>query len=158
PPSTTITSCPAERTGSSAASVPTMRRASFRAGTTIETRIARRYTRALRERAAAARSLSCGAPVAVIGDGDRRACQLFREKVGQGASRLARRDQRNAEHLVEIAIVEVAAVVDRYERPAHDVVEVRGIVRRMEQRHVGCELALAHERRAEAVDRHVGER
>ena len=40
PPSTTITSCPAARSGCSGASVATMRRASFRAGTMIETRTA----------------------------------------------------------------------------------------------------------------------
>ena len=38
PPSTTITSCPAARSGCSATSEATMRRASLRAGMTIETR------------------------------------------------------------------------------------------------------------------------
>ncbi len=42
PPSTTITSWPAARNGCSDASVATMRRASFRAGTMIETRTTER--------------------------------------------------------------------------------------------------------------------
>src|SRR5215471_3519011 len=92
------------------------------------------------ERAAAARALSCRAAVAVLGDRNRRRVDLAPEEIRNVSARLAGDHERNAEHLVEITVVEIAAVIDRHERAAHDAVEIRRVVRRTKQRHVGGEL------------------
>jgi len=63
--------------------------------------------------------------------------------------------QRQPQHLVEIAVVDVALPVDREQRAAHHAVEVVGAMRAVQQRHVLVELALGDQRRAEALDRHV---
>src|SRR5207245_841124 len=65
--------------------------------------------------------------------------------------------QRQHQHLVEIAVVDVALPVDREQRAAHHALDVVGAVRAVQQGHVLAELALGGQRRAEALDRHVGE-
>jgi len=65
---------------------------------------------------------------------------------------------RQAEHLVEVAVVQRAGPVDADQPGAHHRVEVVGAERALEQCHVGLEFALADQRAAEAVDRHVGQR
>src|SRR6516225_6453782 len=103
-----------------------MARASSSAGTTIETRTAtRRPSAPSGERAAAARALSGRTAVAVLGHRYRRGVDFAAEEVGNMATRLAGDHERYAEHLVEIAVVQIAAVVDRHERAAHDGIEIR---------------------------------
>ena len=71
-----------------------------------------------RERAAAARALPGGAAVAMAGDGDRGTVERVVEEVAQVARRRAAA-LWEGEHLIEVAVVEVAAVIDADERAAH---------------------------------------
>ena len=66
--------------------------------------------------------------------------------------------QRQIEHLVEVAVIEVAAPVDRDEAAAHHAVEVVVAMGLAQQAHVAVELALRDQGRAEPLDRHVGKR
>ena len=110
------------------------------------------------ERAAAARALSGGAPVAVVAHGDRASVEVLAEGIAQVGTRSPRDAQRQAEHLVEVAIVEVALPIDRDHRAAHHRIEVRLAVRPAQEPHVIAELPLRHQRGAEPLDRHVGDR
>ena len=66
--------------------------------------------------------------------------------------------ERQAEHLVEVAVVDVAAPVDRHEAAAHHRLEVLVAMRGAQELHVAVELALRDQHGAEALNRHVGER
>src|SRR5437870_3577551 len=60
--------------------------------------------------------------------------------------------------MVEVAVVHVALPVDRHQVAAHHRRQVFLPMRSAEQLHVRRELPLRYQRRAEALDRHVGER
>jgi two-component system LytT family response regulator len=79
-------------------------------------------------------------------------------QVPQMAARTATRPHREPEHLVEVAVVQPALPVDADQVAAHHRVEVGVAVRGAQQRHVGGESALGHQRRPETLDRHVRER
>src|SRR5919108_195920 len=67
------------------------------------------------ERAAAARSLAGGAAVAMAGDANRPAFELDVEQLGQvdALARDVSACERQIEHLVEVAVVDVALPIDR---------------------------------------------
>ena len=65
--------------------------------------------------------------------------------------------ERQAEHLVEIAVVDKALPVHTQESAAHHAVEVRLLIGVAQQRHVFVEPTLRDEHAAEALDRHVGQ-
>ena len=91
-------------------------------------------------------------------DPDRPTFDIDVEQIGQVHAFVRAVLERQIEHLVEIAIVDVAAPVDRNQISAHDAVEVGVEVRAAEQIQVAIELAVGQEGCAEALDRHVGER
>jgi Fe2+ transport system protein B len=62
-----------------------------------------------------------------------------------------------AQHLVEVAVVEQALPVDAEQLAAHHGVEVVPVVAVAQQLHVALEAALAEQRAAEALDGHVGQ-
>ena len=66
--------------------------------------------------------------------------------------------QRQAQHLVEVAVVDEALPVHGDKRAAHHLLEVLVAVRAAQERHVRLELAFGDEHGAKALDRHVGER
>ena len=98
----------------------------------------------------------------MVGHADRLADGRVHEQVAQMGARVAARvavqTRRQAEHLVEVAVVQIALPVDADLRVAHHGAEVVGLVGALEQLHVGLERALAHQGAAETLDRHVGER
>ena len=66
--------------------------------------------------------------------------------------------QRQLKHLVEVAVIDKTAIVDRNQRAAHDVIEIGVGMGALQQREIGVELLLGDQHRAEALDRHVGQR
>ena len=66
--------------------------------------------------------------------------------------------QGQIEHLVEIAVIEIAAVIDRDQGAAHDALEIGIKMGVLEQRQIIVERALREQHRSEALDRHIGER
>ena len=66
--------------------------------------------------------------------------------------------ERQIEHLIEIAVVDIAPPIDRNQVSAHHLVEFGIEVRALQQVEVAIELAVGNEGRAEALNRHVGER
>ena len=76
-------------------------------------------------------------------------------KLGEVRSVAALAGERQAQHLIEVAIVDVALPVDGEERTAHDRLEVLRLIRVLGQRHVFLEAALGDERAAEALDGHI---
>jgi len=72
-------------------------------------------------------------------------------------ARLLSACERQVEHLIEIAIVEIALPVDRDQAAAHDAVEIGVEVCVLQQLQVAVDLTPADEHRAEPLDRHVGE-
>src|SRR5262249_56174479 len=66
--------------------------------------------------------------------------------------------ERQIEHLIEVAVIDVPAPVDRNQVSAHYVVEIGVEVRAPQQVEVAIELAVSNEDRAETLNRHVGER
>src|SRR6266566_1083477 len=180
PPSTTMTPVPRARRSASASSAAAMPSPSSSTGMMIDSfdmrqgpacmrgillhggRPAPRRSSGgrggLRQRAAATRSLAGGAAITVARDPDRPTFDIDVEQIGQVHAFVRAVLERQIEHLVEIAIVDVAAPVDRNQISAHDAVEVGVEVRAAEQIQVAIELAVGQEGCAEALDRHVGER
>src|SRR6185295_7712226 len=104
------------------------------------------------------RSQPRGASVAVAGNPDRIAGDLGMEQVRQ-ADLLARIALKGEiQHLIEIAVVDVAPPVDGDEVPAHHMREIGVEMRAAKQIEVAIELALGEEDRAEPLNGHVGER
>src|SRR5262245_1881448 len=114
--------------------------------------------RRLFQRAAAARSLPGGAAVAVTGDADRAAGEIVIDQLRQMHALASAAFDRQVEQLVEVAIVDIAAIVERDQVATHHAVEVIVAVRLAQEPEVVVELALGDEHRAEPLDRHVGER
>src|SRR4030088_1351788 len=83
--------------------------------------------------AAAGGALPRGAAKAMIAHGDARARELARSELRQAG---ARATQRDAEHLVEVAVVHVALPVDGDEAPAHHRFLVFVAVGSAQERHV----------------------
>src|SRR5262245_36569887 len=174
PPSTTIISVPSALRSESASSAAVMASPSFSTGMMIEsfdmeqwsrpraastTRAgSKRARRRFLERAAAARSLAGGAAVAMAADPDRPSLHLGFEQIGQVQALARVVFERQIEHLIEIAVVDVAPPIDRNQVSAHHLVEVGVEVRALQQVEVAVELAVGNEDRAEALNRHVGER
>ena len=92
----------------------------------------------------------------MAGDADRIADDIRIDQVGQMHPLAAVVSERQVEHLVEVAVIDVAAVVDRHQVAAHDTVEIGVEVGSAQQRDVVVELAFGDQHRAEALDRHVG--
>src|SRR5436305_15124151 len=105
--------------------------------------------------AAAGRALSRGAAVAMVAHSDRAIRELPGEEIAKPPALAA---ERQAQHLVEVAVVDVALPVNRDQAAAHHRLEVLLAVRAMQQVHVAVELPLRDQHRAETLDRHVGER
>ena len=72
-------------------------------------------------------------------------------------SRATRLFQLHVQHLVEIAIVELAVVTDTDQRAAHQAVHRCRIEILLQQIHIGIMLALALQVFLEAVNRHIGD-
>ena len=66
--------------------------------------------------------------------------------------------ERQVEHLIKIAVVDITTPIDRNQISAHDVLEVGVEVRTPQQIEVAVKLPVRDQNRAEALDRHVGER
>ena len=92
----------------------------------------------------------------MAGDPDRVAGNVVVHEIGEMHPFPAGARQRQVEHLVEVAVEDVAAVVDRHQVAAHDTVEIGVEVGSAQQRDVVVELAFGDQHRAEALDRHVG--
>src|SRR5712692_5114422 len=107
--------------------------------------------------ARARRPLSGGAAVAMVAHGDRIAREIAPDELREVHALAPIDDERQAEHLVEVAVVDVALPVDRQQRAAHHRFEILRSMRAMQQIHVLAELPLGDQHRAEALDRHVGE-
>src|SRR5262249_41360200 len=107
---------------------------------------------------AAARTLGSGAAVTGARDPCGAAVEIVRQQIFEPAARAVRSAQRHMEQLVEVAVIEIAAPVDRYEVAAHDTVQVFVAMSLAQQTHVTVEFALGDQGRAEALDRHVGKR
>ena len=60
----------------------------------------------------------------MAGDADRVAGEIRVEQLGQVRACFAVVRQRQIEHLIEIAVIDVAAPVDRDQRAAHDTIEI----------------------------------
>src|SRR6266480_6236255 len=110
------------------------------------------------ERAAAARALPGGAAEAVVLYHDRIAGEIAPDEIGELCSGPTRDPERQAQHLVEIAIVDGALPVDRDQSAAHHGAEILLAEGFLQQLHVGVELPPGDEHRAESGDRHVRER
>src|SRR5438034_10858033 len=82
----------------------------------------------LRQRAAATRSLAGGAAITVARDPDRPTFDINVEQIGQVHAFVRAVLERQIEHLVEVAIVDVAAPVDRNPMSGHEAVEVGVVV------------------------------
>ena len=95
--------------------------------------------------------------VAMIGHPDRAPCQVSLEQIGQ----INRADLLAAEfklqHLVEVAIEDLALPADGDQRSAHYAIQIGGLVGVLEQLHVVVKLVARHQLAAEALDRHVGQ-
>src|SRR5262245_9810589 len=98
--------------------------------------------RRLFQGAAAARALAGGAAEAMTGNPDGIAGDVRVEELGQVHALALAPRQRQVEHLVEVAVVNVAAVVDRYEAAAHHAGEILLAVRLAQQRQIVVELPL----------------
>ena len=89
----------------------------------------------------------------MIGGGDGLALQVghvdFRHMLPEPA-------QGQSQHLIEIAVVDVALPIDTDEATAHDSFQVFVAVGVLQQTQVGLELAFGHRRTSEALDGHVG--
>src|SRR5437867_11988398 len=85
--------------------------------------------RTLGQRATAARALPGRAAIAVIGYRDGCTIQIAVEQIGQMQAWPISHDDRDAEHLVEITVVQVATPVYRDQASAHHMVQVRVVVR-----------------------------
>src|SRR5215471_16469385 len=72
------------------------------------------------------------------------------------ASTVAER-HRQAEHLVEVAIVHIATPVDGNQVPAHHAIKVGIVMCVLQQAEVSIEFACFNERRAKPLNRHIGE-
>ena len=72
-------------------------------------------------------------------------------------ARLASDLQRQVEHLIEVAVVDIALPVHGQQRAAHHRFQVGFQVGVLEQAHITAELALGNQRAAETLDRHIGE-
>src|SRR5262245_15637136 len=64
---------------------------------------------------------------------------------------------RQVEHLVEVAVVDVTAPVNRNQGAAHDVVEVGIEMSILEETEIAVEFACGDECRAKALNWHVGQ-
>ena len=93
----------------------------------------------------------------MIGDPDGGARQFLVQQFGQMDAARSASAQRQVQHLVEIAVVDVALPVHRDQVPAHHRRQVLVPVRGLEQVHVGLELPLGQQLAAEPLDRHVGQ-
>src|ERR1700704_2202604 len=102
------------------------------------------------EGAAATRSLAGGAAETMAGDADRVVAEVGGQEGGKVAAPAARPRQRQIEHLVEIAVIEETAPIDRDEAAAHDAFEIVVAMRLAQQAQVAVELAFRYQHRAEA--------
>ena len=106
---------------------------------------------------ATARALARSATVAVICDQNRFIGQGHRRQIPQVRALSIVRLHGETKHLVEIAVVQVALPVNRYQRSAHYLFEIFVPVRAFEQIKVIVELAVRQQGAAEALDRQVGQ-
>src|SRR3569832_427127 len=157
PPSASTTSCPARRRDCSGASVAVITSASSSVGMMMESFIALRV-RTLCQRAAATAALPRGAAVAVVIDHDGIAGEACRDEVLDVHARPAVEAQRQAQHLIEVAVVDVTLPIDALEAAAHHRIEIGVAVRLVQQGHVILELALRQQGAAETLFGLVGER
>src|SRR6476659_1615701 len=112
----------------------------------------------LSERAAATRPLAGGASVAVAGNPDRLARDLGVEQVREVRPLAPIVFERQIQHLVEIAIVDIAPPIDGDEISAHHVLEIGVEMSVAQQIDVAIELSLGDKDRAEPLDGHVCKR
>src|SRR5690625_177005 len=65
--------------------------------------------------------------------------------------------QRQLQHLVEIAIVEIALPVDTHQIATHHSLKVSGAVTVFEQLHIVLKLTFGNQRAAKALNGHIGD-
>src|SRR3954470_19830200 len=117
-----------------------------------------RSLRGLSERTPATRPLAGGASVAMAGNPDWRARGLGVEQVREVCPRAPIVFEWQAQHLVEIAIVDIAPPIDGDEISAHHVLEIGVEMSVAQQIDVAIELALGDKDRAEPLNGHVCKR
>src|ERR1019366_8373156 len=78
------------------------------------------------ECAAAARALACGAAVAMIRDHDRIVRKVTADQLAQMRLRATLVGERQAQHLIEVAVVDESAPVDAHQAAAHHGFEICG--------------------------------
>src|SRR6201987_1956936 len=112
----------------------------------------------LRQRAAAARTLSGSTAVAVPGHPDRLTLHFGVKQLRQMYTLAGIMFVWQGETLIKIAVVDIAAPIDRNQISAHDVLEVGIEMRPPQQIEVALELPVRDQNCAEALDRDVGKR
>src|SRR3569832_400030 len=152
PPSASTTSCPARRRDCSGVSVATLTSASSSVGMMMESFIAVRV-RTLCQRAAATAALPRRAAVAVIFDHDGITREAGRDEVLDVRARPAMETQRQAQHLIKVAVVDITLPIDADEAAAHHRSEIGVSVRLVQQCHVLFELVRRQQSAAEALYR-----
>src|SRR5713101_896138 len=113
--------------------------------------------RRLGQGATATRSLAGGAAVAVARDSNCLAFDLRFKQVREVHALAPLMLQREIEHLVEIAVIDIAAPIYRDQATTHDMLQIAIEMSVSQQIEVALELAFRDQDRAETLDRHVGE-
>src|SRR5262249_33247641 len=67
------------------------------------------------------------------------------------------RGHREIEHLVEVTVIDITSPINRNQVTAHDIVEVGIEMSILQETEIAFELTFSQERRAEALNWHVGE-
>src|SRR6266404_8264217 len=114
------------------------------------------------QRTATAAALPSRASVTMVGHGDCRVVELSVVVPQQIAQMAPRRRwgfaaQREPQHLVEVAVVQIAPPIDRNEAPAHDAVEILRPIGVAQQPHVGGKLPFRNQHAAKTLNGHIGE-
>ncbi len=73
-------------------------------------------------------------------------------------TRCAIHAHRHAQHLVEVAIVDIALIIDADHGTAHQTFHIFLFEIVLQQRHVPGKCSLGNQRAAKALNRHVGQR
>ena len=91
--------------------------------------------------ASAATALAGGAPVTMLADLDRASLEILAEQIIQ-VQALLPVAQRHVQHLIEVAVVEIAPPVDAQQLPAHDGLQVVVLMGLPQQLQIAVEFAL----------------
>src|SRR5262249_5358265 len=106
----------------------------------------------------AARTLAGGTAIAMACDPDRVAVEIVGQQIFEPASRTTGDGQWQIEHLVEVAVIKIAAPTDRHEVAAQDAAKIFFAMGLTQQPQITVEVALGDEGRSKPLNWHVGKR